>query len=205
MSSNFCVYLTSYQGSKLPPFYIGSSSPGRIDLGYKGSVKSKKYASVWKKELHDNPHLFKTRALSTIYKTREEATEAERRLHVKLKVVKSDLYVNQAVATKNGFFGRDVSGKNHPLFGIKRSEETRAKIKMNHAHLKGVNSASSALFKFTSPAGEEFEVLGGFKQFCEAHNLSYSSMLFTINGREFLSGSCVGWKCERLHGRTLKI
>jgi hypothetical protein len=35
----FAVYLTSYKGNKLPPFYIGSSSVSALNSGYHGSVK----------------------------------------------------------------------------------------------------------------------------------------------------------------------
>lgn len=46
MSSIYCTYLTIYSGSKLPPFYMGSSSLKRIQAGYKGSVKSKLYKNI---------------------------------------------------------------------------------------------------------------------------------------------------------------
>jgi hypothetical protein len=35
------VYRTEYFGSKLPKYYIGSSSVAKVESGYKGSVCSK--------------------------------------------------------------------------------------------------------------------------------------------------------------------
>lgn len=53
------VYLITYSGNKLPPFYIGSTSDKKIKDGYLGSVSSKKYSKIWKKETKENKHLFK--------------------------------------------------------------------------------------------------------------------------------------------------
>lgn len=126
----FCVYLISYKGNKLPPFYIGSTSVKKIQDGYKGSVKSKAYAKMWKAEVAANPHLFKAMVVS-LHKTRKEATVKEHTLQTKMGVVKSPLYVNMAVASKDGFFGMDVSGELNPNFGKKASVETKAKMLAN--------------------------------------------------------------------------
>lgn len=122
-----CVYLTIYSGNKLPPFYIGSSTINRvINEGYHGSVRSKKYRAIYEQELRENPHLFKTIIISTYY-TREDSITVERRLQIKLKVVKSPMYINRAVAAPNGFFGMDVSGKNHPRYGVSIPIDDRTK------------------------------------------------------------------------------
>ena len=47
----YCTYLTIYSGNKLPTFYIGSTSVEKIEQGYRGSVSSKRYQSIWEKEL----------------------------------------------------------------------------------------------------------------------------------------------------------
>jgi len=72
----YCVYLTTYSGDLLPAFYIGSSSIENIDNGYKGSVKSKRWKTIWKNELKNNPHLFNVEIIKT-FKTRQEATDYE--------------------------------------------------------------------------------------------------------------------------------
>lgn len=124
----FCVYLISYRGNKLPPFYIGSSSVEKIQNGYRGSVKSKAYAKTWKTELTANPHLFKATIIST-HDNRKDATLKEHYLQTTLGVIKSPLYVNMAVASIDGFFGMNVSGELNPHFGKKHTPG--AKIKMS--------------------------------------------------------------------------
>lgn len=122
----YCVYLTTYFGNKLPMFYIGSSSTSRILKGYKGSVSSKKYKDIWKFEIKNNPSMFKTRVLCEFI-TRKEALVKERELQQKLNVIKSPLYTNLSIAQPDGFCGMDVRGKDHPAFGLRRSEESKQK------------------------------------------------------------------------------
>lgn len=123
----YCTYITVYSGNKLPPFYIGSSTIEKINLGYHGSVKSKLYKSIWLKELKDNPLLFKTKIIS-IHSKRSEALEKELKFHVALNVVKSDMYINMAIANKNGCFGMKYSA----FKGKKHSEESKLKNSIAH-------------------------------------------------------------------------
>jgi hypothetical protein len=122
----YCTYLTSYSGNKLPQFYIGSSSTKRIEEGYHGTVTSKKYKTIWNQEIFNNPQLFKTKIIST-HNTRDEALSKEKDLQVKLNVVKSPMYINESLAQINGFFGRDVSGKNNPNYNNKWTKDQRNK------------------------------------------------------------------------------
>lgn len=92
----YCTYLTVYFGNKLPPFYIGYVKFEKIKKGYRGSVRSKKYKSIWERELIENPHLFRTIVL-TIHETRDEAYEREKEFQYQLNVVKNPLYTNLAV------------------------------------------------------------------------------------------------------------
>ncbi len=112
----FCVYLTIYYGDLLPKRYIGSSHLDKITNGYNGSVKSKKWSKLFLKEQRNNKHLFKTRIIS-LHKSREEATKRELFIQKKYDVVNSKNYFNESYAVPNGFFGRDVSGKNNPMYG----------------------------------------------------------------------------------------
>lgn len=92
----YCVYLTSYLGNKLPPFYIGSSSADKIlNQSYRGSVSSLQYKNIFKQELFDNPHLFKTQIIS-YHISRSDAYEKEIYLQKKLNVVASSLYFNMS-------------------------------------------------------------------------------------------------------------
>jgi hypothetical protein len=127
-----CVYLTIYSGSSLPPKYEGALPPKRyigsaklssvLTNNYKGSVTSKKYSKIWRDELRENLHLFKTRILS-YHESGIAAREEEKRLQVKYSVVKSPMYVNMAIASPNGFFGK-------PNVGIEFSKETREKMRV---------------------------------------------------------------------------
>jgi hypothetical protein len=127
---NFAVYMIVYFGNKLPKKtkdslklprrYIGSSKVSNILGGYLGSVSSKKYSTLWNKEIKENRSLFKIKILS-YHNTDLEAREEEKRLHIKYNVVKSDLYINLALASPNGYFGSPDTGR---IF----SEETRSKM-----------------------------------------------------------------------------
>ena len=112
----YCVYITFYKGNKLPPFYIGSSTVKRIEKGYRGSVASTRYKTMWKYELEANPHLFKTSIISR-HKNRNDALTRELIIQESLGVVRNPLYCNLSTARENGFFGRDVSGKLNPMYG----------------------------------------------------------------------------------------
>lgn len=92
----YCIYLTIYRGTKLPIFYLGSTSVQKIENGYRGSVSSNEYKSIWLTELKTNPHLFTTKILST-YLTRKEAYNSEHRLHRLLKTHKNPLYTNKSI------------------------------------------------------------------------------------------------------------
>lgn len=128
--SIYCTYLTIYSGSKLPPFYIGSSSVDKVKSGYHGSVKSRKYKSIYELELKQNPHLFKTKILRT-FGIRTEATSSEYKLQKNLKVVKSSMYFNESLASPKGYFGRDVLGKNNNMYGKTHSIESIMKMSNN--------------------------------------------------------------------------
>lgn len=119
----YCVYLTIYSGSLLPPFYIGSSTINKIDKGYRGSVSSKLYKNIWKKELKENPNLFKTIILCS-FSDRKLALDKEEYFHKKLNVHNNVLYINQCTA--KGSFGLIYTGNPG-----KRSEETKLKISIN--------------------------------------------------------------------------
>lgn len=99
----FCVYLTSYSGNKLPPFYIGSTSLSKIENGYRGSVKSKLWKDLWRAELKASNDLFRTKIVST-HQTRKEAFDKEEKLQKLLKCKQNPLYTNEAIAN-NRFSG----------------------------------------------------------------------------------------------------
>ena len=114
----YCVYITHYTGNKLPSKnnseitpsnYIGSTSLKQINNGYKGSICSINYKSIWRSELKNNPHLFFVEIIS-YHDTRPEATYKELQLQRIFNVLTNPLFVNMGYAAPNGFFGMDVSG-----------------------------------------------------------------------------------------------
>jgi hypothetical protein len=72
----YCVYITIYSGNKLPPFYIGYSTLKKVKNGYRGSISSVLYKEIYKQELLNNPHLFKTIIVSKC-ETRDLALQKE--------------------------------------------------------------------------------------------------------------------------------
>ncbi len=134
---DYCCYLTIYSGNLLPPFYLGSSTVDKINNGYHGSVRSKKWQVIYEKELQNNPHLFNTSILKTTA-TRKMSLAIELFLQKKNGVVKSNFFFNESLAQKDGMFGRDVSGKNNPMHG--KSHPSKGK-KLENVDYSGENNS----------------------------------------------------------------
>lgn len=104
----YVVYITHYKVTKLPPWYIGSTSKEKIESGYNGSVASKEYKKIYIREQKDSKHLFKTRVLS-YHKSREDAYIEEKRLQKMHSVVENDRYYNKSYANDLACLGGDTS------------------------------------------------------------------------------------------------
>jgi hypothetical protein len=143
----YCVYITEYFGDKLPSKYIGSSSIERVKSGYRGSVSSKKWKDIWKKELCESPNLFSTTIIS-IHDTREEALSQELKLQRLFDVVKSSEWINESFTSVEGFFGRDVSGENNPMF---RRGELLSKWYKENPKEASQKNRSAALTQWSNP------------------------------------------------------
>lgn len=132
---SFVTYLTVYSGNKLPPFYIGYTSAHKIEAGYRGSVRSKKYQAVWDSELKENPNLFKTSIIST-HDHRDDAVAKEIELQRRLDVLNNPLYVNRAI-------GRHIDnrGRKHSSDHV---EKLRAKRIGRQAWNKGITNPALA-------------------------------------------------------------
>jgi len=112
----YVTYLITYSGDKLPKYYTGSTSKAKLDNGYLGSIRSKKWKTNFRLEVNNNRHLFNVEIL-TEHDTRSEALDEEYSIQKERDVVKSSDYFNEAYANINGFFGRDVSGEINPMYG----------------------------------------------------------------------------------------
>lgn len=214
--TTYCTYLTIYSGNKLPPFYIGSSSIARINKGYRGSVLSKVYKETWKNELLTNPHLFKTKVLTT-HNDRKEATIREKSLQKSLSVVKNPLYINRSYAQIEGSHGTPNGptcygrvGSNHPMYGKhphnygkKSSDIVRKKISENHHDVSGANNPKALTHILTSPEGIDYTVCGELDQFCKEHYLGIALLKkhrgsfvpqLSKNATHQMSKNTVGWR-----------
>ena len=170
----YCTYLTVYTGNKLPPFYIGSSSLKNIENGYCGTVKSNKYKKIWKEELKNNRHLFKTKIV-TKHDCRKKALEKELFFHKALSVVKSPLHINMALAEPKGFFGTSLLGVPKPerfkkklmgnknAYGNHKPKTTEHKNKISSAlkgkvrtkdHSLAISNAKKGYFWWTHESGK---------------------------------------------------
>lgn len=121
----YVVYITYYTGSKLPPWYIGSTYEEKIINGYNGTITSKEFSNIYKEEQNNNKGLFRTKIIS-FWKTREEAYKEELRLQIKHKVVNNKKYFNKSYANEG--FGKDQVGENNSMFGRNHSQETKNTI-----------------------------------------------------------------------------
>lgn len=75
-----------------------------------------------------------------------------------------------------------VSGKNNPSYGVPCSEERKRKIgeKAKERFANGFISPASKTWKLVCPEGNEYIILGGLKDFCANHNISYATMTAAI-------------------------
>lgn len=179
----YCVYLTTYIGNKLPPFYIGSGITQLVlDGKYKGSVKSKKYKKIWTDELINNPHLFTTKIVST-YDDRIVAMERECFLQIKLKVVTSDMYINMSVAKNFGWFGMKNDTEFSPAYG-KQWKKTPEQIENNKKAMQRIWSNPEHLKKMSDMRKGK---LPCSKQQAEERLQKYSSVMELYKSRPLLT------------------
>ena len=118
----YCVYHTTYSGTLLPQNYIGSSSVDNVlNKNYHGSVASERYKLIWLSELQLHPELFKT-VIVSYHDTRSNAIYKELQVQRTLNVVKSDLFINRAYASVNGFCDTTYTSEEREAINKKHSE-----------------------------------------------------------------------------------
>ena len=120
-SKPYCVYVISYSGSDMPPFYIGHcllSSLFDHEKPYHGSVSSKEYGEIWHTTVKTNPELFRRKILSC-HLTKKEAWLREKELQDHFRVHRSSIFVN-------------MSSGGSKFFGGIRSKEHAEKVSLAH-------------------------------------------------------------------------
>jgi len=135
--NSFVVYLTLYNGDRLPKWYIGHSTIDKVENGYNGTVASKKYKKIYLEEQKNNKKSFRTKILS-FHNSRKDALKEEERLQRKHSVLNNDKYMNMSYASSNGFFGLVVFGKDHPAYNKKYSKDFCEDIRLRQL---GVNNS----------------------------------------------------------------
>jgi len=198
----------------MPPFYIGHTYIKRIQKGYHGSVQSKLYQSIWKAELKENPHLFKTTILS-YHNSKEEANNKEKKFQLAFQVHKNSMYINQCI-TQTNFYSIPYGNKN--MLGKKHSEETkqkireaRAKQKINHStetkekirkSLTGKKHSEETISKLTENARTVkriFTLEGRMKI-----SLTHKNKKYSQEHKDKISKSRKGMKFSEEHKENLR-
>lgn len=113
--SIYCVYLTVYRGNKLPPFYIGKTTTANISAGYRGSVSSKQYKSIWVDELVNSPNLFTTKIIKT-FTNRIDSSEYELSLLRHFNAHKNPMYINMNIGGVSFNLDESIQNKTHHFF-----------------------------------------------------------------------------------------
>lgn len=88
----------------MPPYYIGKGMITRINRGYHGTPKDKRFEELWHSEFESYPELFDRFIIET-YNTHEEALSDEETLIKMLDAPKSPLFLNKSYG---GTFGNCV-------------------------------------------------------------------------------------------------
>lgn len=138
----YCVYLTIYHGTRLPPFYIGYCRISRLKNDeYHGTVSSRQYKSIWDKEIAEYPELFKTIIIKQ-FDDKKSANDYEIRIQKKLDVVRNPLYINQKIWPNVGNKGVKFSDSHKKKLrnAFKKSKKHRDACIEN---LKQANTAES--------------------------------------------------------------
>ena len=106
----------------MPANYIGSSSVDKVlNKNYHGSVASKRYKAIWLSELLLHPELFST-VIVSYHDTRSNATYRELQIQRTLNVVKSDLFINRAYASINGYGDTTYTSEEKEITNKKKSD-----------------------------------------------------------------------------------
>lgn len=179
----YCTYLTIYLGNKLPPYYIGFSYLSKIEKGYRGSVVSKKYKQIWKEELYNNPHLFKTIILTT-HKTKQEAKSKETYFQNFFNVHINPMYINMCINSEkfnapweNKTYRKTISDtlkkthKEQKIWTIERRKKQSEYMLLNSS-------------KFWSPERKQNQSLSNKEKFDHQHYINMS--LSASNNTEIL-------------------
>jgi group I intron endonuclease len=85
------------------------------------------------------------------------------------------------IGTRNHMFN---IGIDHPLYGVPRSTQTKAKIKENHQDVSGVKNSRAKRFVLLDPNGVYHTIDGNLQLFCNTHGLCRASIVTVSQGKQ---------------------
>ena len=205
-SQEGCVYVISYSGfavneygERLPPFYIGSRYTNLME-NYYGSLTSKRWSKIWRKESRENPHLFKRRIIKT-FDTRKEASDYEEEILKRFNAARSDFFVNLHNGGSKGWISssKGISwSEERKKLGIPKARGPRPHTCKPRPHMRiprGPNlklrgrkqseeqiAHKSKKGSLQDPRGE-IHHFDQIKSFCKENNLSTSCVQSVISGK----------------------
>ena len=99
-----------------------------------------------------------------------------------------------------------LRGENNPNFGLKRTEEQRKLISLNHHDVSGANNPRAIRWLLTSPDGVVTECIGNLEQVVSDLGLGLTSLRTHIGkpvpesryAGKPISKKTVGWKLEKI-------
>ncbi|QIG69679.1 putative homing endonuclease protein [Rhizobium phage RHph_I46] len=188
-----CIYVVTYSGDDMPPFYIGSVYTRRlIEENYHGSVTSGYWAERWHKSVKEHPERFRRKVLFT-FDTREEADDFEREFLQHLDAKRLSLCVNRNNNDSN------FSGWNK---GIPTPEDVKAKMRgprgkfpnmsesrrgeKNHLHGKKRSKdvyAKTLKKGFLKDPSGRVHFVEGTKEFGRIYGLNYMRISWVLDGK----------------------
>ena len=177
----FCVYLTTYRGNKLPPFYIGYSSADKVLNGYNGSVSSKTFVKIWRQERKTNKQLFKTKIIKC-FESSHEARKYEEYVQRFFNVHRNPMFINMSIGySKFNMDDAFEKGEHHFQNSGFQSAVNRTQIEKGTHNFCKIEFQKAASAKAHSNPSHPFHG-GEFAKSLNAQRVSSGTHNFQGNG-----------------------
>ncbi|QIG73799.1 HNH endonuclease [Rhizobium phage RHph_N34] len=198
-----CVYVITYSGDDMPPFYVGSKyTSALVEENYHGSVASSEWAEKWHRTVKEHPERFRRKILHT-FDTRKEADDFERKFLVHFDAKRHPLFVN--LTNNHGNFCWPKGKKRGPMTeeqkisrsGWKHSEEwKKSHSEWQKSNKTGAFKSGPRLFrrkKFRLKGPQGVQEFLGVSDCSKRINLGRSSIAKLLSGeRTEINGWSLG-------------
>jgi len=117
--------------------------------------------------------------------------------------VMEDLFIQEYNSILNGYNTINgggnlpiMRGKDHPLYGIGHSPETKRKISKNHHNVTGPNNPRARNITIIDVLGNEYHAHGNLPEVCKSLNMSTNSIytMLSQGKTEFVRGKLKGYR-----------